>query len=87
MFKNRKEREEYVANKDNWEIIQNPNYFRIVRLKGTGIVRVEGFLDINVATVKPHWVTLAVYYTNKKGELDSVYSLSNTTILDKMKDE
>lgn len=85
MFKNKEERFEYVKNNENWDLILNPNYVRVKKLKDCNIIKIEVYLNLDMKWFEPHWAEIGTYETDARGEIKSIYSLSLNQLVEEIK--
>ena len=79
MLKNNKEREEYILNENNWEIIEKTNIITIRKLKGTNFIKL--YFKMNNQWYGEHEVCVGTYLLTIDGLLDNVYSYTINQIV------
>lgn len=92
MLKNKKEREEYIRDENNWEILEysltsaggvpivvKDHSFpkvQLKRLKGTNLCKIGVLVKPNWYDDKPHYVEIACKVFENDGMLHSIYDLT-----------
>ncbi len=92
MLKNNKEREDYIRDDSNWEILEysltqagttpihvKDHYYpklRMRRLKGTNLIKIELLAAPMYFDDKPHYVEIGCKVFKDDGQLSAIYDLT-----------